>query len=139
MSRQTFGVTKSIPNILSSVPVAAVGLSLDGFKGSMKPRKWLLHLTVAAGPADFFLWGQRCDLDTDDTDDHTNGVWGLHNDKHGRFLNGKLAVGSGKLANGEHFFVVEDLGQYIAVGIQTDGTGTATAELTEILESERSG
>lgn len=140
--RQNYGVTKTIASITTSVPTGAVGLEL-GFMGTMKTAKFLLAVTIAGEAETVALWGQRPDLDTDDTDDHTNGVWGLHNDKHGRFIAGELAPSAGTLAVGVHHFILEDVGAYVGIQLQAGGhgggTATVTATLTEIRESNRPG
>jgi hypothetical protein len=136
MSRQILEVGKSIANISAAAPAGAQGLEI-GFIGAMKPQKWLLVVHVTVGTDDVFLWGQLPDTDGDDTNDHTNGVWTLFNDKYGRIVNGKLTPGTAKLAVGHHSFVIEDIGGFVGIGLQTGGVATVTAELHPLFASQR--
>lgn len=135
MSRASYGVSKPIPGdgISASAPVGAVGLTL-GFRGAMPPRMWMLTVEVASNGGDVYLYGQmKSPTESDDTNVRVSGVWGVHNDKHGRIVEGK--IGTGLAINTSHHYQLENLGAY--VGIALVAPAGVTAYLTEIIESQR--
>lgn len=126
--RQITGVTKVLP-LQAGDPSAANGLDMTEFIGAMRPKKWLLTLVVTAAAADVFLWGALGDNDGSTADN----VWGLHNDRRGRIIEGKITAPP----VGTHHYVLDDLGMYARLCLKSAATATAT--LTEIYENTRSG
>lgn len=126
--RQITGVTQSLP-IQAGAPTSADGLDMSTFVGAVRPRKWLLTIDVTAAAADVFIYGALGDNDGVTSDN----VWGLHNDKYGRFVEGKITAPP----VGKHHYILEDVGMFARLCLRSAATATAT--LTEIYESARSG
>lgn len=133
MPLQQIEQTASQLNIPSTGASGNVGIEFRTMLGhrEMRPKKWLVTAVVTSAPSDLFIWGA---LAGGVIDDATDDKWGVHNDKYGRILAGKLGTA---LAVGTHHFIVEDIGIYTRVYFQKSA-GAIDVFLTDILESQRS-
>jgi hypothetical protein len=133
MSLQSVAETVSQANIPNAIPSGNVGIALGSAYpyNTMRPAKWLVTAVVTSAPSDLFIWGALgAGVIADSTDDK----WGLHNDKYGRIITGRLGTAIGI---GTHHFIVENIACYTRLFF-SKSAGSIDVFITPILESKRS-
>lgn len=133
MSMQITGERAAQLAISTGAPTGNVGIDLSAAYAyqTMRPDKWIVSATVTTATSDLTLWGATA---LGAIDDSTDDLWGLHNDRYGRILNGKLGAA---LAVGSHHFIVTDIAIYSRIYFQKSA-GNVDVFIIPIFKTDRS-